>query len=156
MSILVDAASGSCPCGAATFSLHARPLARFYCHCLICQKLYEAPFADVTVFRAGPESLHDRDKVAFNRYRPPPALRRGTCTVCHAPVFGYLHPAPLPRLLFVPTRNLEPATGIPEPSAHIFYHRRLADAADAYPKFSGYWKSELAVTRLVFGGMLRG
>lgn len=39
---------------------------------------------------------------------------------------------------------------------HIFYHRRVADAADALPKISGYWASELAVTKAIFRSLSRG
>jgi len=35
------------------------------------------------------------------------------------------------------------------PGAHIFYHRRIADEHDSLPKISGYWRSELAVTKMM-------
>lgn len=156
MHALIDAPTSSCSCGAAAFSLRAKPLTRFYCHCLICQRLYKAPFADVTVFWAGSERLRSADEVVFRSYRLPPALRRGTCRACSAPVLGYLRIAPLLRLVFVPSRNIGPAATHPSAAAHIFYHRRVADASDALPKFSGYWSSELAVARLVLRGALHG
>jgi hypothetical protein len=140
MAKFVDAPASSCPCGAAAFSVRAKPLARFYCHCLICQSVYKAPFADVTVFCEGTERVHSQAEVEFKRYRPPPALQRATCRTCGAPVLGYLRLAPLLRLLFVPTRHLKPGAGIPTPSLHIFHHRRVADSADSSPKFSGYWR----------------
>jgi hypothetical protein len=156
VSTLVNAHASSCPCGAAAFSVRAKPLARFYCHCLICQGVYKAPFADVTAFWAGSEHLRSREAVAFKRYRPPPALQRATCRACGSPVLGYLRLAPFLRLLFVPTKNLKPGADIPAPSTHIFYHRRLHDATDSLPKVSGYWHSEFAVTKLVLIGALQG
>lgn len=95
----------SCPCQEARFSVNGRSLARFICHCRICQTLYQAPFV---------------------------------------------------RLAFVPTRNLKGATNLPAPTIHIFYHRRVADVQDPLPKVSGYWRSELAVSRLVLSGIARG
>lgn len=155
MSTLIDAPASSCPCGAAAFTIRAKPLTRFCCHCLICQRANKAAFADVTAFWAGSEHLRSPEAVEFRSHRPPPALRRGTCRACGAPVLGYLRLAPFLRLLFVPTRNLKPAaTGLP-PSAHVLYHRRVSDATDSLPKFSGYWSSELAVTRSVLRGWLR-
>ena len=37
----------SCPCRAAQFTVQGRPLTRFIGHCLICQSVYKAPFADI-------------------------------------------------------------------------------------------------------------
>jgi hypothetical protein len=64
-------------------------------------------------------------------------------------VVGFLRLATFVRLAFVPTRNFSDQSVLPAPSAHIFYHRRQVDAADELKKISGYWPSELAVTRLV-------
>ena len=60
---------------------------------------------------------------------------------------------PLKMVAFVPSRNFERPSELPEPSLHIFYHRRVADATDPLPKVSGYWASEIAVSRLMIGGM---
>jgi hypothetical protein len=71
-------------------------------------------------------------------------------------VLGYLRLAPFVRLLFVPTSNLKPGGGIPESFAHIFYHRRVQEATDSLPKVSGYWHSQLAATRHIISGAVRG
>ena len=119
------------------------------------QGVYKAPFAGVTVFWAGSVVLRSSDSVEFTRHRPPPALQRGTCRACGAPVLGYMRLAPFLRLAFVPTHNLEPQPCAPQPSCHIIYRRRHREAADSLPKFVGYWRSELAVTRLILSGALR-
>ena len=129
-----------------------RLLARFLCHCTICQALYKAAFADVAVFWASAITLETPATVSYRRYRPPPALRRGTCRECGAPVAGFMGLAPHLCLGFVPARNLAAAAALPAPGAHIFYHRRIADCADALPKHSGYWRSELAAASLILRG----
>lgn len=146
----------SCPCGAARFAVRGRPLMRFLCHCLICQSIYKAPYADVTVFRGSALSVSTPERIAFKRFRPPPAVRRGICTECGSPVVGFLRLAPFFELGFASTRSLAGFDPTPEPSMHIFYHRRVADAADALPKISGYWASELAVTKAIFRSLSRG
>lgn len=151
----VVAENSSCSCGAAGFSVRGKPLGRFFCHCLICQAVYNAPFADVTAFWAGSAHLRSDDQVVFKRYRLPPALQRGTCRSCGSPVLGFMRLAPFVRLLFVPTRNLKSTVGVPEASLHIFYHRRVDAVSDSLPKISGYWRSELAVTRLILSGATR-
>ena len=145
----------SCPCRAAQFTVQARPLTRFICHCQICQSVYKAPFADVTAFMGSALSVSTPDKVTFKRFRAPPAVNRGLCTECGAPVVGFLRLAPFFKLGFVPTRNLAGLSGTPEPKLHIFYHRRVADVPDTLPKVSGYWASEFAVTGAVIKSLLQ-
>jgi hypothetical protein len=144
----------ACGCGRIEFTVTGRPLARFYCHCEICQALYRQPRADVTVWWGRSVAVAADQRIDFKRYRPPPAIERGTCPGCGLPVVGFLRLAPLVQLAFVPTMNFRRRTGLPPPSAHIFYHRRLRDVRDRLPKISGYWTSELCATGLVLVGML--
>jgi hypothetical protein len=146
---------GRCPCGQARIEVRGAALTRFLCHCRICQALYEAPLADVSCFRSGSITVATPGKLRFRRYRAPPALRRGTCAHCGAPVVGYLSLLPSVRIAFVPTRSLGDGAQLPEPRGHIFYHRRVADADDGLPQIPGYWRSELAVTRWVVAGLGR-
>lgn len=148
--------SCACPCGRSTFAVNGTPALRLFCHCRICQAIYKQPYADVTAFWAGAVSLPHDQLIQFRRYRPPPALRRGICPSCSAPVVGFLRLAPFVQLAFVPSRNFPVPAALPMPGAHIFYHRRIADADDPLPKISGYWRSELAVTRMVLANTLRG
>jgi hypothetical protein len=69
---------------------------------------------------------------------------------------GFLRLAPFVQLAFVPSRNFSVPAALPMPSAHVFCHRRIADAQDPLPKISGYWRSELAVTRMVLANTFRG
>ena len=148
--------SCACPCGQSTFKVKGTPALRFFCHCQICQSLYKQPHADVTAFWAGAISLPEDHSIQFRRYRPPPALRRGTCPSCSAPVVGFLRLAPFVQLAFVPSRNFSASSALPSPSAHVFYHRRVGNAQDSLPKISGYWPSELAVTKMILTNTFRG
>lgn len=145
---------GSCPCGQTTFSVKGKPVLRFFCHCQICQTLYQEPCADVTVFWTGAIAIPEQAQIQYKTYRPPPALKRATCPACQNPLFGFLTLAPFLRLEFVSTRNFADKSDFPLPSAHIFYHRRKAEIQDALPKISGYLPSELAVTKLVLANSL--
>lgn len=140
--------SCACHCGASQFSVSGTPVTRLICHCTRCQALYRQPFADVTVWWAGAIVLPEYQQIQFKRYRAAPALQRGACAACGAPVVGFLRLAPFVKLAFVPSANFANPAALPSPRTHIFYHRRLADAADGLLKISGYWPSQLAVTKL--------
>ena len=154
-----DKASGalkcSCPCNTAKFTVTGTPIARFYRHCRICQSLYRRPFVDVTVWWGRQVVPPAESTVAFKRYRAPPALRRGMCRSCGLPVLGTLWLAPFVKVVFVPARNIKARDTLPAASVHVFYDRRVKDIDDDLPKVSGYWPSELAVTRMVMGGLVR-
>ncbi len=143
--------SCSCSCGKSTVAITRRPFARFLCHCTICQSIYRAPFADVTVLWSTNVSVPDTHAVQFKKYRTPPALSRGTCASCGLPAVGFLAVAPLVRLAFIPSRNYPESYALPPAALHSFYHSRVADAGDDLPKYSGYWRSQLAVAKLILG-----
>jgi hypothetical protein len=143
----------ACPCGASRFAVHGDPIGRFFCHCTICQKVYGKPFADVTYFHATAVALSGNQPVAFRRHRPPPALRRGICAKCDNPVVSLLGFPRSLALAFVPSQNFPEAAELPPAGAHIFYDRRVSDAVDDVPKFSGYWPSQARVTWSILAGL---
>lgn len=146
----------ACPCGASRFVVTARPRARFLCHCTICQSVYRKPYADATALWAGEVALPEGHTIQFKKYRLPPALSRGTCSACGAPVVGFLRLAPFVRLAFVPSANYPDQSVLPDPGIHMFYNRRVADINDAIPKHSGYWRSQWAATTLVMSALFHG
>lgn len=144
--LMVDC-ENACSCGRSRFRVSGRLLTRFICHCRICQSVYKAPFADVTVYSAPSVVLLTPGSLSLKRYRLPPAVNRGSCKHCGDPVLGYMTIAPLMKLGFVPAQNLSGITPLPPPAFHIFYHRRIADSFDDLPKHCGYWNSEFATAR---------
>jgi hypothetical protein len=144
--------SGSCECGACSFKVHTAPKGRFRCHCLICQSYNSGPFADVVAVRGTQVVLENSDNISFKRYRPPPNFDRGLCRTCGKPVvevagFGRS------RILFIPVGNFDVGSQLPSVKMDIFYHRRVRDMHDAVPKYSGYFSSELAVAKMILGGL---
>lgn len=137
--------AGVCECGSVRFSARQAPLFRVICHCRICQRFNNAPFGDVTIFRAGAVSAPSPDTVAYQHHRWPPLVRRGRCTRCDKPAIEWLDV--WPRLAIVPSANLQPDEPLPPPTLHIFYDCRVADAKDNLPKYSGYLPSQWAFMR---------
>ncbi len=145
-----------CTCGATTFSASESPLFRLFCHCSICQRFNDAPFADVTVFRANDVAMPPEGVVQFGTYRPPPNVRRGVCAECASPAIEVFHTPLFPKLTIVPTQNIKRTDILPAPAAHIFYESRVSDAADDLIKHHGYWRSQLAFGRLLLKALARG
>ncbi len=128
-------------------------MTRFFCHCTICQTVYGRPFSDVTVSWAKHALIEIPNEVEFKRSRPPPNLNRGLRKACKMPVVGQMTLLPALRLSFVPTHVYQNPEDAPEARMHIFYDKRQGDVTDELPKYSGYVRSELAVSRLILAGM---
>lgn len=144
-----------CSCGETTFSVQGVPLLRAYCHCTICQEFNQAPFSDISIYRAKDVVLPSPESLEYKAYRPPPAVQRGKCKTCDTPAVEVMQIFPLPKLVIVPTENLHKDC-IVEPSLHMFYNSRVSDIEDELPKFSGYLKSQIAFGHKLVVSMLRG
>ena len=147
--------NGHCACGEATFDVHGKPLLRAFCHCTICQAYNQAPYADITLFRSSDVTMPQKENADFRAHKFPPVLQRSTCISCGKAVLEYLQVPPLPKIIIVPSRNIDDKALIPELSLHIFYDTRVADIQDELPKYSGYLKSQLAFNRKIMAALLR-
>lgn len=136
----------SCPCGASSFEITAAPILRFYCHCKICQRLYQQPFADATVLRLSDVVLPESNDIEFNKYRKVAAIERGTCSQCHKPVIA-IAGSGAKGLAFVAAQNYSNKQILPDAKMHIFYGSRAAEVTDDLPKYKGYLRSQFAVIR---------
>ena len=145
---------GRCPCGSVTFETTASPIFRAYCHCSICREYNGADYADVTVFRAEDIRALDEDGVGFKVYKQPPLVRRGSCLRCGKPAVEKARIPPLPKLVIVPTGNLDDATWRPAPAMHIFYGSRVVDVDDGVRKHDGFASSQLAFGAALIKGLL--
>jgi len=76
-----------CPCGTNQFSAQGEPIVRFFCHCTICQDKYQAPFADVTLFKLPAVTLPEQ-ATTYGKYKRFVAIDRGICDACHKPVMA--------------------------------------------------------------------
>lgn len=144
-----------CSCGEADFPAPSDPLFRMICHCSICQRFNEAPYADVLVYRAKSVHAPPPGKVIFETYRRPPNVQRGRCAQCAKPAVEVLAAPLLPNLVMIPRSNFPENMVLPGPSAHIFYESRVTDAADQLPKYEGYWRSQVAFGRCLFASLFR-
>ncbi|MEP5569328.1 MAG: GFA family protein [Halioglobus sp.] len=136
----------SCPCGASSFEVNAPPILRFYCHCKICQKLYQQPFADATVLKLSDVVLPESNNIEFNKYKKIAAIERGTCSQCHKPVIAIAGSGDK-GLAFVAAQNFSDKGILPDAKMHVFYGSRAADVSDDLPKYKGYLRSQFAVIR---------
>jgi hypothetical protein len=52
-------------------------------------------------------------------------------------------------LAFIAAHNVANAASLPAPSMHVFYGTRVADVADALPKYRHYVSSQFAFLKLL-------
>lgn len=139
----------SCQCGKSHVTIMAKPIARFLCHCQACQAYTGRGYSDATVVMAKDVQLDDIESTEFKRYKAPPNIRRGKCKHCNTPSieFGIFD-----QLAFIPAFTYETPEKLPEPTMHIFYHRRKEDMDDNLPKHEGFLKSQTKVCSLIASG----
>jgi hypothetical protein len=138
----------TCSCGKAAVVVAGPFLGRVRCHCTICQAANQAPYADSTILLAKHVPLGRVENVRFDTMKEPPALQRGFCRSCGCFVVAYGDYWRFLSLAFVPAARYPRAVPLPEPSMHVFYASRIADVADALPKYDE-WPSDLAVLRAI-------
>lgn len=139
--------SCQCECGKSQVRLKKAPMLRFHCHCTICQNLYKKPYSDVTVMWANNTQLLNDEHIEYRR--PGLLLKRGVCTGCEQPIFATMTLLPGLKLAFVPGNRYDDQTILPNPSAHIFYHRSQSEMDDGIAKTRGFIKSELVISWLI-------
>lgn len=144
-----------CECGEAGYRISGQPLMRGYCHCTICQKFNDAPFADITIFRRRDVTLPEASRVAYHNYTSPPMVNRGKCVACGKPAVETLSLPLMPDLVIVPSANIHDTSLLPAPALHIFYDTRQADVDDGLPKYAGFLRSQLAFSWRLLKGLVR-
>lgn len=142
-----------CQCGKTKFTIQGEPIARIACHCTICQEFNNAAFADITIFLSKDIILENLKTVSLRKYNPPPAVQRGICIECGKPAIEFLDLPFFPSLTIIPSQLIPYGPLLPKLSAHIFYHRRVADIEDSLPKISGSIKSQLALSKKLLPGI---
>lgn len=146
-----DPVLGSCSCGAVHVQVRGA-LTRFFCHCTICQRVTGEPFGEPVFTYRWQLDVDDPSRLSWKRHRWTPInLSRGTCRTCGDLVVEHLAASPLS---VVASTVWKAPERLPASRGHVFYETRVADIDDDLPKRSGYFSSELAITRWVVDGML--
>ena len=143
----------TCSCGKCRVEVSRPPSRRLYCHCSICQSVYNAPFADVTILPASSVALPEDSPIEFQRHKAPPAIKRGTCPDCSSPVVGFMTYGPGLRVAYIPASAFCTEPPEVEPSLHVFYKTRVRNIEDDLPKHSGTLASLMAGTPVVLNAL---
>lgn len=143
----------SCECGAVQVQVHGA-VARFYCHCSICQRLNRAAYGDPVFLFRWQHTVEDPSQLAWKRHRWTPVnVNRGTCRTCGSLVVETV--AATPFAIVIGSAWSDPSQ-LPEARGHAFYGTRVADIDDGLPKWSGYVPSQYAITTWIVGGLVAG
>lgn len=144
----------TCPCGESHFSFSGAPLCRFYCHCTLCQEVYQAPFADAFLMQIDEPFEMTKGEVEFARKKANGGIERGLCPHCHAPLFARFPQSFLSKLAFVTAARFPAGTNLQPVDRHIFYGTRVADIDDDLPKYSSALSSNFGLTPAMLRGLL--
>ena len=136
-----------CPCGTNQFAAQGEPIVRFFCHCTICQDKYQAPFADVTLFKLPAVTLPEH-ATTYGKYKRFVAIDRGICDACHKPVMAKMGEGDK-GYAFISTQNFVEPSVLPPSVMHVFYGTRTADIDDDLPKHSSWLSSQWAFLKLL-------
>ena len=136
-----------CPCGVNQFSVSGEPIVRFFCHCSICQKKYDAPFADVVLFKLSDVTMPDQ-AVSYGKYKRFVAIDRGICDHCHKPVMAKMGKDDK-GYAFITAQNFTDPEALQKSAMHVFYGTRKTDMQDALPKYSNWFSSQMAFLKLL-------
>ena len=139
--------SCQCPCGTNQFSAQGEPIVRFFCHCTICQDKYQAPFADVTLFKL-PAVILPEQATTYGKYKRFAAIDRGICDACHKPVMAKMGTGEK-GYAFISTQNFVNPEALPASALHVFYGTRTADIDDELPKYNSWLSSQWAFLKLL-------
>ena len=143
---------GSCSCWSNTYTISQTPIARFICHCTICQEYTGQAYNDVTVLLKSDVSELNLTSTKFRRWKLPPNINRGLCKRCHKPS---IEMAMGGNLVLVPTNNYPDIDALPEPTMHLFYNRRVEDINDDLPKYKGFVQSQAMMVKALAQGMYK-
>lgn len=147
--------SCQCECGHVRYSVSGPALLRGFCHCTICQEFNQAPFADISLFKASNVDFPASETVQYKAYKKlPPAVQRGKCAACQGVAIERLKLPLMPEIVVVPSANVMEASILPEPALHIFYHRRVADVQDSLPKYEGFMTSQWAFSHRLLKALM--
>ena len=115
------------------------------CHCVNCRKLSGAPFSAQALFDGAKVSVHrargdadagevEADDPDVTGFESSARVERFRCAACSSPVYATLAKG---KTCVVPLAILDahPTLQRLKPTHHMYYARRVLDAADDLPKF---------------------
>ncbi len=149
-----DVCQCQCRCGEVKIIVKKPPIARLYCHCLVCREVYGKAFSDMTLAWSSSIDIDDVSKIEFKSQRFfPITVKCGTCKTCKHPVAGYSMALSFFNIALIPSYMYQQQTDVPKSSGHIFYHSRVCDVEDDLPKYYKFLGSELAVARFILSAI---
>lgn len=144
-----------CGCGNIEFATEAKVIARFVCHCHLCQSYTHGPYNDEVFISLDKVNILHPLQLEFARnYGGRSPLKRSKCKQCGKPVISVLDMT-FKKFALVPSDSVPITLASKKIDCHGFYHRRVQDFDDAAPKFNGFLMSQLMTMWFVMIGMMR-
>ena len=132
----------TCHCGdvSITVDLSVPPMSSSICHCSTCRKLSGGVAMATVLFPSAAVEVKSASGAALLETATSKHVRRLRCSACHSPVLATLgtERVGVPLALFD-----APVPDGWSPQHHMWYSKRVIDAADGLPKFTERFGSAL-------------
>ena len=144
-----------CSCGEVVVELKAQSLVRLLCHCTICQAVHQRAYSDDIILLSSDVFINKPSAVIYKSNTKVFPLKRGECEQCKSPIISFSSVMPFLTLAVIPVYYLAPQTPLPQPSAHVFYHRAVNQMNDNLPKYNGYFVSQLMTMKCILYNLVK-
>jgi len=126
--------SGSCDCGAATYTINAPYMHVYACHCLNCQTRSGSAFAEHAMIETS-TFASEGILATYRREAHDILFEEVVCSICHTRLFN--RNSALPGMIFLRAGTLADSQCL-EPMAHIWVKRKQPWVllADSIPTFA--------------------
>lgn len=111
--------TGSCLCGAISYSIDAEPIAMAVCHCRNCQKQAGSALSVIAVFPRDSLSLEGTPKVYEDQGTSGQTVYRNFCPNCGSPILTDTPGAKADDIIFIKAGTLDDVS-ILKPSIHYW------------------------------------
>lgn len=144
-----------CQCENICFEKGVKPIARFICHCNLCQNYMNQNSNDESFFKICDVRVKDPKKLILKRnYSGFSPLKRAICKACNKPVVSFFNIGLL-KFTLLPSSSVPEKYKLNEISMHGFYKYRANNVDDKVPKYYGYWRSQIMTLYYLIIGLIK-
>jgi hypothetical protein len=144
-----------CSCGEIKVQIKSASFVRLFCHCSICQSIFNESYADDIIVLAKDVTVENSGSVIYRKHTSFFPIHRGECKHCKAPVISFSSLIPFVKLAITPTCFYSVQTKLPNSVAHFFYRNNKTPINDSLPKYNDYLSSQINTIKYVLYSIIK-